>query len=95
VPSKLVNTNQFALPEKTPIRRSVFKNSEVETKYCSTNPKLEKLMEQFLALKKSTPAFQDTFIDKDFFAKLKDERNYAQMCENLFSFILHSSNKQA
>jgi hypothetical protein len=57
--------------------------------------KLDKLCEKFLTEKIDTPAFKDTFFDKDIFISTKSRMNYQELSEQLLTYILHSSNSQA
>jgi hypothetical protein len=59
----------------------------------ATTTKLDKLCEKFLNEKIETPAFKDTFFDKEIFIGIKGSRNYQHLCEQLLTYILHSSNK--
>ena len=59
----------------------------------ATTTKLDKLCEKFLKEKQNTPAFKDTFFDKDIFQGIKSSRNYQHLCEQLLTYVLHSSNK--
>jgi hypothetical protein len=58
-----------------------------------TTTKLDKLCEKFLKEKQGTPAFRDTFFDKELFLGIKSGCNYQQLCEQLLTYVLHSSNK--